>query len=231
MLCRMLRSLSLHQHRATCRPRTPCPAQARATPQVCPTAPVAATPRASRHAAHTRLYRRALPAGCRRHRRRPRRAGPRGRLRRRRPSSRSCRRQRSRVLGVLVPGMSGWHACVRRWCVPVCGRCVLSQSVSVAELATQLAAGVDAYIVPSEDPHQSEYAAACFERRQYISRFTVRGHGPILPSVWPFTDHTPPSPAPRARLARLSSPPARRCCGLTGATSCKRRRSWAASGA
>lgn len=34
------------------------------------------------------------------------------------------------------------------------------------------AAGVVAVVVPSEDPHQSEYAAACFERRQYISRFT-----------------------------------------------------------
>lgn len=31
-----------------------------------------------------------------------------------------------------------------------------------------------AVIVPSEDPHQSEYSAACYERRQYISRFTVR---------------------------------------------------------
>jgi hypothetical protein len=38
----------------------------------------------------------------------------------------------------------------------------------------QEAAGVQAYIVPSEDPHQSEYAAACYERRQFISRFTVR---------------------------------------------------------
>ena len=33
---------------------------------------------------------------------------------------------------------------------------------------------MQAYIVPSEDPHQSEYAAACYERRQFISRFTVR---------------------------------------------------------
>ena len=77
----------------------------------------------------------------------------------------------------------------------MCGRCVLSRSVSVsvAKLATQLAAGVDAYIVPSEDPHQSEYAAACFERRQYISRFTVREHGPFL-RVLPVTDHTPRLP-------------------------------------
>jgi hypothetical protein len=33
-------------------------------------------------------------------------------------------------------------------------------------------ARVDAYIVPSEDPHQSEYSADCFNRRAYISGFT-----------------------------------------------------------
>jgi hypothetical protein len=33
-------------------------------------------------------------------------------------------------------------------------------------------AGVDTYIVPSEDPHQSEYSADCFNRRAYISGFT-----------------------------------------------------------
>lgn len=33
-------------------------------------------------------------------------------------------------------------------------------------------AGVDAYIVPSEDPHQSEYSADCFNRRAYVSGFT-----------------------------------------------------------
>lgn len=33
-------------------------------------------------------------------------------------------------------------------------------------------AGVEAYVVPSEDPHNSEYAATCFERRQFISLFT-----------------------------------------------------------
>lgn len=33
-------------------------------------------------------------------------------------------------------------------------------------------AGVDAYIIPSEDPHQSEYSAECFNRRTYISGFT-----------------------------------------------------------
>lgn len=32
--------------------------------------------------------------------------------------------------------------------------------------------GVDAFIVPSGDPHFSEYSAACFERREFISGFT-----------------------------------------------------------
>ncbi|GJP42339.1 hypothetical protein CLOM_g1914 [Closterium sp. NIES-68] len=32
--------------------------------------------------------------------------------------------------------------------------------------------GVDALIIPSEDPHQSEYMAPCFERRAFISGFT-----------------------------------------------------------
>ncbi|CAI5464864.1 unnamed protein product [Closterium sp. Yama58-4] len=32
--------------------------------------------------------------------------------------------------------------------------------------------GVDAFIIPSEDPHQSEYMAPCFERRAFISGFT-----------------------------------------------------------
>lgn len=32
--------------------------------------------------------------------------------------------------------------------------------------------GVDAFIVPSEDPHMSEYAPECDARRQYISGFT-----------------------------------------------------------
>ncbi len=37
---------------------------------------------------------------------------------------------------------------------------------------------MQAYVVPSEDPHQSEYAAACYERRQFISRFTARAQTP-----------------------------------------------------
>ncbi|CAI6003806.1 unnamed protein product [Closterium sp. NIES-65] len=32
--------------------------------------------------------------------------------------------------------------------------------------------GVDAFIIPSEAPHQSEYMAPCFERRTFISGFT-----------------------------------------------------------
>lgn len=32
--------------------------------------------------------------------------------------------------------------------------------------------GVDAYIVPSEDPHMSEYPPDCCARRVYISNFT-----------------------------------------------------------
>ena len=30
--------------------------------------------------------------------------------------------------------------------------------------------GVSAFIVPTEDPHMSEYSPSCFTRRQFISR-------------------------------------------------------------
>jgi len=33
-------------------------------------------------------------------------------------------------------------------------------------------AGVQAYLVPGTDPHQSEYVPACWQRRQWLSRFT-----------------------------------------------------------
>jgi Xaa-Pro aminopeptidase len=33
-------------------------------------------------------------------------------------------------------------------------------------------AGVDAYLVPSTDPHQSEYVPACWQRRQWLSGFS-----------------------------------------------------------
>ena len=32
--------------------------------------------------------------------------------------------------------------------------------------------GVDAFLVPSQDPHFSEYVPTCFERRMFISGFT-----------------------------------------------------------
>mmetsp|Transcript_10818 Transcript_10818/g.16466 ORF Transcript_10818/g.16466 Transcript_10818/m.16466 type:complete len:641 (-) Transcript_10818:45-1967(-) len=32
--------------------------------------------------------------------------------------------------------------------------------------------GIDAYIIPSGDPHMSEYTASCFDRRQYMTNFT-----------------------------------------------------------
>ena len=42
----------------------------------------------------------------------------------------------------------------------------------VAMRAAMKAAGVDAFIVPSQDPHFSEYVPTCFERRMFISGFT-----------------------------------------------------------
>ena len=33
-------------------------------------------------------------------------------------------------------------------------------------------AGMDAYYIPSTDPHQSEYVPACWQRRQWLSGFT-----------------------------------------------------------
>ncbi|KAI5077889.1 hypothetical protein GOP47_0007713 [Adiantum capillus-veneris] len=43
----------------------------------------------------------------------------------------------------------------------------------IVKLRQRLASeGIDAYIIPSEDPHQSEYSADCFMRRAYISEFT-----------------------------------------------------------
>ncbi len=42
----------------------------------------------------------------------------------------------------------------------------------VAMRAAMKAAGVDAFIVPSQDPHFSEYVPTCFERRRFISGFT-----------------------------------------------------------
>jgi len=38
--------------------------------------------------------------------------------------------------------------------------------------AAQNGKGVDAYIIPSDDPHGSEYVAECYARREFISQFT-----------------------------------------------------------
>ena len=38
--------------------------------------------------------------------------------------------------------------------------------------AAMKAAGVDAFLVPSQDPHFSEYVPTCFERRAFVSGFT-----------------------------------------------------------
>ncbi|KAK3251958.1 hypothetical protein CYMTET_38725, partial [Cymbomonas tetramitiformis] len=55
-----------------------------------------------------------------------------------------------------------------------------SGDVRLAALRAEMAKcndgkGVDAYIIPSDDPHQSEYVAECFARRAYISSFTAQG--------------------------------------------------------
>ena len=42
----------------------------------------------------------------------------------------------------------------------------------VAMRAAMKTAGVDAFLVPSQDPHFSEYVPTCFERRMFISGFT-----------------------------------------------------------
>lgn len=42
----------------------------------------------------------------------------------------------------------------------------------VALRAEMKAAGIDAFVVPSQDPHFSEYVPTCFERRMYVSGFT-----------------------------------------------------------
>jgi Xaa-Pro aminopeptidase len=43
----------------------------------------------------------------------------------------------------------------------------------IAELRQGMTrAGLDAYYVPSTDPHQSEYTPACWQRRQWLSGFS-----------------------------------------------------------
>jgi Creatinase/Prolidase N-terminal domain len=50
-----------------------------------------------------------------------------------------------------------------------------SSSVPDAKVAALrellVAAGVDAFVVPSDDPHLSEYSAGCYNRREFISGF------------------------------------------------------------
>ncbi|KAK3418565.1 hypothetical protein EUGRSUZ_H04494 [Eucalyptus grandis] len=43
---------------------------------------------------------------------------------------------------------------------------------ALRELFTRPGIGIDAYIVPSQDAHQSEFIAECYTRRAYISGFT-----------------------------------------------------------
>ncbi|KAF9607623.1 hypothetical protein IFM89_037551 [Coptis chinensis] len=43
---------------------------------------------------------------------------------------------------------------------------------AIRELFSKPGIGIDAYIVPSQDAHQSEFIAECFMRRAYISGFT-----------------------------------------------------------
>ncbi|KAL5732020.1 Xaa-Pro aminopeptidase [Ranunculus cassubicifolius] len=43
---------------------------------------------------------------------------------------------------------------------------------AIRELFSKPGIGIDAYIIPSQDAHQSEFIAECFMRRPYISGFT-----------------------------------------------------------
>ena len=52
--------------------------------------------------------------------------------------------------------------------------------ITTSPIASRLAAvrrelesrDLDAYLVPTEDPHQSEYVPECWRRREWISGFT-----------------------------------------------------------
>lgn len=43
---------------------------------------------------------------------------------------------------------------------------------ALRELFSKPGIGIDAYIIPSQDAHQSEFIAECYMRRTYISGFT-----------------------------------------------------------
>lgn len=50
---------------------------------------------------------------------------------------------------------------------------IVEKQQNLSHLREQMAhAQIDYYLVPSSDPHQSEYVPACWERRQYISGFS-----------------------------------------------------------
>ena len=61
----------------------------------------------------------------------------------------------------------------------------------IAALRARLRAlKLDAYFVPNADPHQSEYAPDCFERRAWLSGFTGSA-GDVLvgrKAAWLWTD-------------------------------------------
>ena len=50
--------------------------------------------------------------------------------------------------------------------------------------------GVDAYIVPSDDPHLSEYVSAAYARREYITGFRGSAGTALITSTgaWLWTD-------------------------------------------
>ena len=78
-----------------------------------------------------------------------------------------------------VPG-AGWAVkcpCCFNPGVPACPEPGSPGHVSPAQRLAALRAlmkehGVDAYVVPSEDAHSSEYVSACDERRSYLSGFS-----------------------------------------------------------
>ena len=65
---------------------------------------------------------------------------------------------------------------------------------------------VDAYLIPSTDPHKSEYVPAVWQRRKWLSGFTGSGYQfrPELSSVWicagPYSGRPPPTVTSAARM-------------------------------
>ena len=52
---------------------------------------------------------------------------------------------------------------------------------SLRQLMSEL--NIDAFVVPSDDPHLSEYVAPCYERRSYISGFTGSAGSVVVTQV------------------------------------------------